>query len=290
VVIQSPFERHYYLVAPGLRMFYVLEGTLGDPVVFVHGNPTWSYFFRSLIADLRDSHVCIAPDHIGCGLSDKPPDSEYDYTLKDRIDDLDRLLRHLVPAGPVNLVVHDWGGMIGMGWAVRYPERVKRLVILNTAAFMQREGKPLPWQIWVVRDTFLGPLLVQGLNAFSRGLVTFCAKKTLPREVREMYLAPYDSWSHRLAVLKFVQDIPQKPGDTSYALAKEIEAGLEQFRDTPALICWGMRDFVFDADFLADWQRRLPKAEVHRFEDAHHLVLEDAGERIVPLVRRFLGG
>jgi len=268
------------------RMHYVDEGQ-GPPVVFVHGNPTWSYYFRSLVADLRADHRCIAPDHIGCGLSDKP--KEYGYRLRDRIDDLERLLAHLVPSGPIDLVLHDWGGMIGMGWAVRHPERVRRLVLLNTAAFFQPGGKSLPWQIRIVRDTFLGPLLVQGLNLFSLGLVWTCVTRPLSPEARRAYLAPHRTWADRLSVLRFVQDIPQKPGDPSYALAKEIEAGLDLFRQTPALLCWGMRDFVFDGDFLAEWQRRLPLAEVHRFEDAHHLVLEDAGERIIPLVRRFLG-
>jgi haloalkane dehalogenase len=229
-------------------MHYVDEGH-GEPVVMVHGNPTWSFYFRSLTAGLRDTHRCIAPDHIGCGLSDKPPG--YGYRLRDRIDDLERLLEHLIPEGPVNLVLHDWGGMIGMGWAVKRPQRIKRLVILNTAAFFQPAGKRLPWQIRVIRDTFLGPFLVRGLNLFVRGLVSSCVVRKLAPEVRAAYLSPHDSWANRLSVLRFVQDIPQRPGDESYALAKEIEAGLGLFRETPALICWGMRDFVFDADFLA---------------------------------------
>ncbi len=319
----SPFAPHFF---GHPRMHYVDEGQ-GPPVVFVHGNPTWSYYFRTLIAALsgvamaggsggrgrlgdpgsstptgrglkadpghpttthRPTFRCVAPDHIGCGLSDKPAD--YPYRLQNRIDDLERLLANLVPRGPVDLVLHDWGGMIGMGWAVRHPKRVRRLVLLNTAAFFQPAGKPLPWQIRVVRDTFLGPLLVRGLNLFSLGLVSSCVARPLPAEARRAYLEPHRTWASRLSVLRFVQDIPQTPADPSYALAKEIEAGVGLFKDTPTLICWGMRDFVFDADFLAEWQRRLPGAEVHRFEDAHHLVLEDAGELIVPLVRRFLGG
>jgi haloalkane dehalogenase len=111
----------------------------------------------------------------------------------------------------------------------------------------------------------------------------------MPAEVRAGYLAPYDSWANRIAVLRFVQDIPLRPGDPSYALISEVQDQLDRLLDVPMLICWGMRDFVFDRDFLQEWERRFPRAEVHSFADAGHYVLEDAAEEIVPLVRRFLG-
>jgi cis-3-alkyl-4-acyloxetan-2-one decarboxylase len=287
ITVLSPFSPLSSLDRGGLQLRYVDQGQ-GEPVVMVHGNPTWHYFFRSLIEGLRGSHRVIAPDHIGCGTSDKPDDRRYGYRLKDRIDDLEALLDHAAPQQHVTLVLHDWGGMIGMGWAVRHPERVARLVILNTAAFLMPAGKKLPWQIAVVRNTPLGPLLVRGLNLFSRGLVRYGSVKPLPPEVRHQYLAPYDNRANRRAVLRFVQDIPLRPGDPSYEVARQVQDGLERFRDVPALICWGLRDFVFDEGYLAEWRRRLPGAEVHAFADAGHLVLEDAAERIVPLVRQFL--
>jgi haloalkane dehalogenase len=260
----------------------------GHPVVFVHGNPTWSYFFRSLIEGLRHTHRCVAPDHMGMGISSKPDDSQYTYRLKQRIDDLEALIDQVAPGQPVTLVVHDWGGMIGLGWASRHPGRLARLVVLNTAAFLPPAGKKLPWQIRLARNRFLGPVLVRGLNAFSRGLVWCCPARRLTREVRNNYLGPYYSWATRRAVLRFVQDIPLGPGDPSYGLVREVEEGLGRFRDLPVLICWGRRDFVFDDDFLAGWKERFPRAEVHTFADAGHLVLEDAGDRVVPLVRDFL--
>jgi haloalkane dehalogenase len=274
-------------IRDGLRYAYRDEGE-GEPVVMVHGNPTWSFYFRGLIAGLRDRYRVIAPDHIGCGLSDKPPDERYAYTLASRVEDLDTLLEQLGIRANITLVLHDWGGMIGMTWASRHPERVKRLVILNTAAFLLPPGRSLPWQLWLVRNTPLGPLLVRGLNAFSRGLVACCAVKRLAPEVRAGYLAPYDSWANRIAVLRFVQDIPLRPGDRCYELVRSVMEGLERFRSLPMLICWGEKDFVFDGAFLAEWQRRFPGAEVHRFPDAGHLVLEDAGDEITPLVRDFL--
>ena len=141
---QSRFFEHL-----GLRLHYLDEGA-GDPVVMLHGNPTWSFYYRRLVEALRTSHRVIAPDHIGCGLSDKPDDGHYDYTLARRVEDLDALLEWLGVEKNVTLVLHDWGGMIGMTWACRHPERIARIVVLNTAAFpmprclrAERVGRPI---------------------------------------------------------------------------------------------------------------------------------------------------
>jgi haloalkane dehalogenase len=281
-----PFEPHYHDRA-SVRLHYLDEGS-GPPIVMVHGNPTWSFYYRDLVKALRGEYRTIVPDHIGCGLSDKPGDECYEYTLDRRVDDLEALLDHLGLTADLTFVLHDWGGMIGMAYASRHPERIKRLIILNTAAFLLPAGKRLPVSLWLSRNTSLGSLLVRGLNAFSRGAVRFCATKPLPRAVRAGYLAPYDSWRKRIAVLRFVQDIPLVPGDRAYATVKAVQEGLHRFRGLPILICWGGRDFVFDDAFLAEWRRRFPDAEVHRFADAGHFVLEDAGADILPLVRDFL--
>src|SRR5262249_16685978 len=156
----------------------------GEPVVMLHGNPTWSFFYRNLVAGLRETHRTIVPDHVGCGLSDKPDDRGYDYTLARRVDDLEALLDHLGLGAGLTLLLHDWGGMIGMAYASRPPDRVRRLVGLNTAAFRLPAGKRLPWSLWLCRKTPLGPLLVRGLGAFSRGAVRFCCRRPLPRAVR----------------------------------------------------------------------------------------------------------
>ncbi len=271
----------------GLRYHYLDEGQ-GEPVVMVHGNPTWSFYFRDLVKGLHGNHRIVVPDHVGCGLSDKPGDDRYEYTLERRVEDLEALLEHLGLRDNLTLVLHDWGGMIGMAYAHRHPERVKRLVVLNTAAFLLPPGKKLPWSLRLCRAPLLGPLLVRGLNAFSRGTVNWGTVRRLPPEVRAAYLAPYDTWAHRIAVCRFVQDIPLRPGDRAYALVKAVQDGLERFRPIPLLICWGERDFVFDGDFLAEWRRRFPEAEAHAFPHAGHLVLEDAGAEVLALVRDFL--
>jgi haloalkane dehalogenase len=272
----------------GFRLHFIDEGA-GDPVVMLHGNPTWSFYYRNLASALRDNYRVIVPDHIGCGLSDKPDAGQYPYTLERRVQDLDDLLERLGVRENVTLVLHDWGGMIGMAWAHRQPERVKRLVVLNTAAFHMPRGKRLPWSLYLCRNPLIGPFLVRGLNAFSRAAVRWCVtRQPLSPEARAAYLAPYDSWRNRVAVLRFVQDIPLHAGDPGYDLVSEVEDGLQRFRDVPMLICWGEKDFVFDRHFLDEWRRRFPAAEVHAFADAGHFILEDASEEIIPLVRDFL--
>ncbi|WP_425439323.1 alpha/beta fold hydrolase [Pseudoalteromonas denitrificans] len=283
----SPFKTQY-LDLNGQKYHYVNEGQ-GEPVVMVHGNPSWSFYYRNLVSSLSATHQCIVPDHIGCGLSDKPGDEEYDYTLKQRIDDLETLLEHLNVKENITLVVHDWGGMIGMGYAARYPERIKRLVILNTGAFHLPKAKPFPWALWICRNTFVGTFLVRGFNAFS-SIASYVGVKREPmtKEIRQAYVAPFNSWKNRISTLRFVQDIPLKPHDRNYQLVSDITASLSKFKDLPSMICWGSKDFVFDKHFLAQWKTELPKAKVHEFNDCGHYILEDASTEVVPLVTDFI--
>ncbi|MGC8641628.1 MAG: alpha/beta fold hydrolase [Isosphaeraceae bacterium] len=272
----------------GLKLHYLDEGQ-GEPVVMVHGNPTWSFHFRRLVEALSPTCRTIVPDQIGCGLSDKPDDSRYTYTLSSRVDDLEALLDHLGIDRHITLVVHDWGGMIGLAYAARHPERISRLVVMNTAAFHMPRAKSFPWALWICRDTPLGAWLVRGLNAFVRGTALIgCTRKRLPRAVRDAYTAPYDSWEHRIAIHRFVQDIPLRPGDRCYELVSWVESRLQLLASVPILIAWGLRDFVFDKPFLDEWIRRFPRAEVHRFDRAGHYLLEDEAETLVPLIREFI--
>jgi len=287
-----PFEPKH-LDLGGHRMHFVDEGgdevVRTDPLVMLHGNPTWSFFFRRLITALSPHYRCIAPDHIGMGLSDKPEDKAYSYGLPQRVADLEKLLDHLDVKKDITLVLHDWGGMIGMAYAVRHPERIARLIVFNTAAFHMPRGKHLPWQIAICRKQLLGAMLVRGFNRFSVGAVHHCVRRRpLTPAVRAAYLAPYDNYANRIAVHRFIQDIPIKPSDTGYLNVTHVETNLARFADLPALICWGMRDFVFDADYLNAWLGHLPRAELHRYETAGHYLLEDAHEEIIPAVGDFL--
>jgi len=284
---EYPFESNFLRLG-ALKYHYLDEGQ-GDPVVMLHGNPSWSFYYRDLVKELRDAYRVVVPDHIGCGLSDKPADSGYSFTLKQRVDDLEALLNQLDIKANITLVVHDWGGMIGMAFATRYPERIARLVILNTAAFHLPENKTFPAALRICRDTQFGAFLVQGFNLFARvAAFVGCKRKPMPVELRKAYCAPYDSWQSRVATLRFVQDIPLQESDPGYALVSEVAENLQQFADLPICICWGEKDFVFDRHFLDEWKRRLPKARVHSFADCGHYILEDAKEDVIPIIRNFL--
>ncbi len=283
---EYPFANNYATIN-GHQMHYVDEGQ-GDPVVMVHGNPTWSFYYRNLIKALRSNYRCIAPDHIGCGYSDKPDDDAYTYTLGQRIADLETLLDHLGVTENVTLVVHDWGGMIGMGWAVKHVERIKRLVIYNTAAFPLPSGKSFPAALALSR-TPIGTVLIRGFNAFSDMAARIGTKQTrLSYHARHGLTAPYNSWKNRIATLRFVQDIPLKETDQAWSIVAETEPKLAQFRSHPVLICWGLKDFVFDRHFLAQWKRHLPQAAVHAYENGGHYILEDYSAEIVPMTVDFI--
>ncbi len=282
-----PFNGKFLALKSGVKMHYLDEGS-GAPVVMLHGNPSWSFYYRDLALALRDGSRVILPDHIGCGLSDKPGDDRYDYTLKSRVDDMEFLLDALGVKENITLVVHDWGGMIGMTYAVRHPERIRKLVILNTGAFFLPDGKSFPAALRLCR-TPLGAALIRGFNAFARGAAwTGCKRRRMPKALRDAYAAPYDSWANRIATLRFVEDIPLAPGDKAYPLVEGTQAKLGALAGLPMLVCWGMKDFVFDRHFLKEWKRRFPSAEVHAFPDCGHYILEDAKEEVIPLIKDFI--
>ncbi len=282
-----PFPSHNVDIE-GLRYHYLDEGE-GEPIVMVHGNPTWSFYYRHLVEQLSPHYRTIVPDHIGCGLSEKPGLDRYDFRLASRVNDLEFLLDHLQLDGKITLVVHDWGGMIGMAYGVKHPGKIGRLVIMNTAAFLPPKGKGIPLRLWIIRNVrwFAAPAVL-GLNLFTIGALYMASHKGLSRAAKSGLKAPYNSWRNRMAVLKFVQDIPLRDGDPSYALARSVDSNLHRLAGIPMMICWGKHDFVFDHTYLAEWQRRFPDAEVHPLADAGHYVLEDEPETMVALIRDFL--
>jgi len=282
-----PFKRNY-LDLNGQQYHYLNEGS-GEPVVMVHGNPSWSFYYRNLVSALSQQFQCIVPDHIGCGLSDKPTDKDYDYTLEQRINDLETLLEHLDIKQNITLVVHDWGGMIGMGYAARYPERIKRLVILNTAAFNLPTPKKFPLPLWICRNTYLGTVLVRGFNAFS-SIASYVGvkRKAMPKAIRQAYVLPFNSWKNRISTLRFVQDIPLLPHHKNYQLIENIDHNLQRFQAIPTIICWGLQDFVFDKHFLDVWKQKMPHAQIHEFPDCGHYILEDASNEVINHIQDFM--
>ena len=268
------------LAINGHNLSYLDEGQ-GPAIVMLHGNPTWSFYYRNLVLALRSEFRVIVPDHMGCGLSEKPQD--YPYTLATHIDNLTALIQQL-GLRDFSLMVHDWGGAIGMGFAGRYPERIRSLVITNTAAFCSTR---IPWRISLCRLPWLGAFLVRGLNGFAGPALTMAVTQKMPPDVARGYLLPYDSWRNRVAVHAFVRDIPLAPSHLSWPTLVGVEDGLPKLRKKPMLILWGGRDFCFNDWYYGEWLRRFPEARRHYFAEAGHYLLEDAGPEIEPLARNF---
>ena len=266
-----------------LRMHYLDEGT-GEPLLMVHGNPTWSFYWRKLVAGLSDNYRCIAVDHIGCGLSDKPGD-DYSYRLEDHIENLSYLIEAL-DLHDITLVVHDWGGAIGLGTALKHVDRIKRMVIFNTAAFIA----PVPVEIRMCRWPYVGELVIQGMNGFVRAGFwrAIQDRKRFKGAVGQGYLAPYNSWDNRYAHLAFIRDIPIEEDHPTRKIINEIDNRLEELNHLPVVFLWGTNDFVFTTEFLEKFLVKFPDPEVHLLEQAAHYVVEDAHEEILPIVRSFL--
>ena len=200
---EYPFAPKSLELKSGHSLNYVDEGE-GPVVVMVHGNPTWSFYYRNVIKKLKTDFRVIVPDHIGCGLSDKP--QNYDYTLDNHIKNLSELLDHL-EVKDFSLIVHDWGGAIGMGLATRNPQRVNKAVILNTAAFTDTF---IPKSINLCKNSLFGEWMVRKFNAFAWPATFMAVEKPLPKEIKQGYLLPYNNYQNRIATARFVKDIPMK--------------------------------------------------------------------------------
>ena len=277
-----PFTSHA-MELDSYKYHFIDEGQ-GETLLMLHGNPTWSFYYRNLVLGLKQSYRCVAPDHMGMGKSDKP--QNYNYTLSQHIDNLEALVDKL-SLSDITLLVHDWGGAIGMGFAVRHPQKIKRLVLFNTAAFLSEK---IPVRLKLCRVPGFADIAIRCFNAFALAAVGMACKnkERMTDEVRAGYLAPYNNFANRIGTLRFVQDIPMSSDALSYSVVKNIEENLEQFKSLPVMIAWGAKDFVFNDHFLKKWQGIFPEAEVHRVQDAGHYVVEDAYERIIPWIQEFL--
>ena len=278
-----PFQSHWMTTADGHRIHYLDEGS-GCPTVMVHGNPTWSFMYRNLIPAANAAGLrAIAPDNLGMGLSDKP--QEWPYHLQNHIDNLTRLIDEELKLPEVNLVMHDWGGGIGMGYAVAHPEKVRKLVLMNTAAY---RAPTYPRRIALAKTPLLGAFLVRGLNLFVEGALRMAPAKPLPPEVREGFRAPYDSWRNRIATQRYVQDIPMRPSHPSWKTLAGIEEKLPLLAKKPILLCWGEQDFCFSMYFYRRWREIYPGCQAVSLPEASHYLLEDAPEKVIPLLADFL--
>lgn len=279
---EFPFAPHY-LPVDGGQLHYVDEGQ-GEVLLCVHGNPTWSFAWRHVVRHFAPRRRVVALDHLGCGLSSKP--QFFPYTLANRIAHL-RALIEALDLRQITLVVHDWGGAIGLGVAGQIPERFARLVITNTGAFRSRH---LPWRIAVCRWPLIGPVAVRGFNAFARAALVMAVEQRtrLTPAVKAGLLAPYGNWHDRVAIQRFVEDIPRDSDHPSFGTLVEVERGLERLTHLPGLLVWGERDWCFTPDFRREFERRLPRLESHPIAEAGHYVFEDARETLLAKLDSFL--
>jgi len=276
------FEPRGFQTAKGW-LHYVDEGdATAEPMLCVHGNPSWSFYYRPVIKAFRDRHRVVALDNLGCGLSEKPQD--FGYTLKDHVDNLEALVLSL-DLKDITLVLHDWGGAIGMGFAVRHPDRIAKIMLGNTAAFLVDR---LPFRIAICRWPIFGALALRGLNGFAKAATTMAVEKPMTAIAKRGYLAPYNSWHNRIAQHRFVLDIPMKPSHPTWDVIEAIDAGLTQLEDKPMAIAWGMKDWCFSPVFLEGWKQRFPKAEVLEIPDAGHYMWEDAADVALPFLEKFM--
>jgi len=280
---EYPFESQWYELPDGQRLHYVDRGE-GEPVVMVHGNPTWSFYYRNLIQAVAGTHRALAVDHIGCGLSDKP--QAYQYTLAQHTDNLLALIESL-DLSTIHFVVHDWGGAIGLGVAARIADRVKSLTILNTGAF---PPPYIPWRIYSLRTPLLGTFAIRALNLFAGPAIKMAMHRSrLSPIAKAGLLAPYDSWANRVAVNGFVKDIPFAKSHPSRSALEQVEAGLAALQDKPVQLIWGMKDWCFNTTCLERFKLHFPNARSLEIADAGHYVLEDATDEVIDCVGEFLG-
>jgi cis-3-alkyl-4-acyloxetan-2-one decarboxylase len=266
-----PFRSQFLQLGEN-NLHYVDEGQ-GQPILMLHGNPTWSFYYRNLIQTFKPKFRTIVPDHMGCGMSDKPQD--YAYTLENHIQNTYKLIRFL-DLKKIILVVHDWGGAIGFGLVTRYPELFDKIVILNTAAY---PSPHIPATINLLRQGRFGEWLTRKFNLFAWPATFMTTEKPLPRAIKQGYLLPYNSWNNRVAVARFVQDIPMDKSHPTYQTLSDIEDRLK-FLKHPKLILWGGKDFCFNHHFFEKWVSIYPDADAHWFSKAGHYVLEDALDEV----------
>lgn len=279
-----PFEVQSWATPDG-ALRYVDHGPRdGQPVLLLHGNPSWSFLWRNLILALAaKGHRVIAPDHLGMGLSARPGRF---LRLEDRIRAVQGLVEHL-GLKTFHLGVHDWGGAIGFGLATRLPERIGRILVTNTGAFLSER---IPARIALCRVPVLGRLIAQHLDGFAWPATWMAVEKPLPKAVKAGFLAPYRTIASRQAVADFVADIPMERDHPTRPVLAAVEAALPSLRGKPMLLLWGLRDFCFDESFLAGFVQRFPEAQQRLFPDAGHYVLEDSGPVGVQVAVDFLTG
>jgi cis-3-alkyl-4-acyloxetan-2-one decarboxylase len=279
-----PYEPRF-LDAGEIRLHYVDEGPPdAPPLLFVHGNPTWSYLWRRPIAELSArGHRCVAFDHMGFGRSDKPPQLSA-YSLERHIENALALIDAL-DLSDVTLVAHDWGGPIGLGALLERRDRLRALVLMNTWAWELPSF--LPPFLREFRTEGLGEILALGGNLFVESIPGGMRRRDADPLMMEAYRAPFPDYWSRAGTLAFQREIPLTERDRSAPMMASIHERLPDLT-LPVLLVWGMRDPVFQPVFLEQWHQLFPEAETVALEDASHFLVEDSPEAVTEAIEGFL--
>jgi cis-3-alkyl-4-acyloxetan-2-one decarboxylase len=279
-----PFESRF-LRAGKVSLHYVDEGPRdAAPLLFLHGNPTWSYLWRRPIAELgAKGHRCLALDHMGFGRSEKPPRLSA-YTLQRHVENALAVIDTL-DLRDVTLVAHDWGGPIGLGALLDRPDRLRAVILMNTWAWELPSF--LPPFLREFRTEGLGEILALGGNLFVESIPGGMARRDTDPVMMDAYRAPFPDYWSRAGTLAFQRDIPLTERDRSAPLMASIHERLPEL-DVPVLLVWGMRDPVFQPVFLDQWRELFPDAEIAELEDASHFVVEDRPDAVIGAIERFL--
>jgi cis-3-alkyl-4-acyloxetan-2-one decarboxylase len=276
------FTSHYIEIF-GERMHYLDEGGAGKPILLLlHGNPTWCYLYRHLIASLSNYYRLIAPDHLGCGLSSM---SGKRFRFGDRVNHLCEFVEKL-GLTKFSLIMHDWGGPIGAGVALRNLTKLQKLVFFNTTL---TEVDLLPKMIRFSAAPVIGKAITQYTTQFLRYTTELGVVNKLSEQDKAGYFWPYKTVKNRKAICDFVYDIPFKPSHPSYKDLTEIRSSISLLNSFKIKIIWGLKDPCFHANILEKIKEIFPKAEVHPFADASHLVIEDKRAEVIGLIDSFIG-
>lgn len=264
---EYPF-RSNFIDVKGQRMHYIDEGTGDETVLMVHSGMCWSFFFRKIVRKLSDKRRVVVPDLIGYGLSEKS--TSFGYTLEDHIDSLEELAEKLA-LNNITIVVHGWGATTGLGYAVRHSKKIKRVVALNGVAFII----PIVFGMWLLgRIYLLGLLLVRTSNRFMKHFFKKTGRQVTPA-IKQVYLMPYDSYQSRIAIHRFIQNIPVSKWHPSWMSMIHIQRKLHTLKDVPFYIIWAKWDRFLGSGVFNKWRKYLPDAEFISFERSDFFMFED---------------
>jgi len=266
------------------KMSYLDQGS-GPVILCVHGNPTWSFYYRDIVRHFSATHRVVAIDHVGCGLSDKPPRNQFAYSMAAHRDNLVGLIDGL-DLRDITLLAHDWGGAIGLAAAVERADQFSGITLLNTAAF---PPPFMPKRIGVLRTPLLGGIAIRSFNAFAGPAISMAmSKHKMGADVAAGLLYPYRTWADRVAIDAFVRDIPMSKSHPTYAVLKKLERDLSILAPKRKLLIWGMKDWCFRPECLERFIKLWPDAAVVRLDDVGHYVMEDAPDEVITAMRKFL--